>query len=77
MKHTTRHRSPPDASLNLVTIILATIYNRLSQEEIKNTNPRRDVFYAVYFERERGEINLESGFCVLGLWKTKSIFIFP
>ena len=55
MKHTTRHRSPPDASLNLVTIILATIYNRLSKEGIKNKNPRRGVIFAVRWEGERGE----------------------
>ena len=37
VKHTTRHRSPPDASLDLVTIDLALNYTRIRLDEIKNT----------------------------------------
>ena len=44
VKHTTRHRSPPDASLDFVTPILESTYNRLSQERSKKINPRWVMF---------------------------------
>ena len=63
VKHTTHHRSPPDASLDLVTIDLALNYTRIRLDVIKITNPHMGVFNFVAIRERKEERKLVSVYC--------------